>query len=376
MLKKINAARDILCGGVGSADGWEAEPGDIPKQANQGAQQADDWSDSAECETETIHDELAPAKAQRSAIPIALLGVLCGGLVIAAFSVSTNQIQYQTQESLTPTSPIASTYSSSVQPEPKLAASDPTETQSVPEESDGDTNSEDALPTTPEDLPYLSRLSLEKDDLAYGVEGKTTVRARVYSYDGQEEVLCRLEASTSVRVDTTTRADWLAIALPNRNRGLIRAKQVALSRALNSKADSTYERDPVPKDESQASSAANAFTIGSTMEQVKAVQGTPTSVASYGWSYELSTVRFDSEGRVSGYSNLGKNLKVEMLPFDSHKQLSRFTIGSTKDDVLLVQGTPTGVASYGWHYELSTVRFDSEGKVVGYSNLGKNLKVE
>jgi len=58
-----------------------------------------------------------------------------------------------------------------------------------------------------------------------------------------------------------------------------------------------------------------------------------------------------------------------------------FTLGSTKDEVLAVQGTPTGVQNYPslgdvWNYEFSSVDFTTDGVVKGYSNISHNLRVK
>jgi hypothetical protein len=43
-----------------------------------------------------------------------------------------------------------------------------------------------------------------------------------------------------------------------------------------------------------------------------------------------------------------------------------FTLGSTKDEVLAVQGTPTSFSASEWNYGLSSIFFPSrEGSVVG-----------
>lgn len=58
-----------------------------------------------------------------------------------------------------------------------------------------------------------------------------------------------------------------------------------------------------------------------------------------------------------------------------------FTIGSTEDEVLEVMGDPTNIIDFGsvgmkqFSYGFSTVSFKN-GKVDGYNNFGKNLKVK
>ena len=53
------------------------------------------------------------------------------------------------------------------------------------------------------------------------------------------------------------------------------------------------------------------------------------------------------------------------------------TIGSTKSDVVRIQGTPTNVNEYGWwDYGNSTIYFDWRGRVRSWRNYGGNLKVK
>jgi len=118
------------------------------------------------------------------------------------------------------------------------------------------------------------------------------------------------------------------------------------------------------------------FTIGSTPEEVLAVQGTPTAVKEDTWKYGLSTIRFENQ-RVSRYSNLSQNLKVRLLPpphLAAHPP-EFFDLGSTQEEVLAVQGTPTSILPHGWTYGDSTVYFH-QGRVIKVNNAGKNLRLK
>ncbi|HEV2493735.1 MAG TPA: J domain-containing protein [Terriglobia bacterium] len=131
-----------------------------------------------------------------------------------------------------------------------------------------------------------------------------------------------------------------------------------------------------PKGDVSAARARGAFTLGSTEDEVLAVQGTPTSIEGERWTYDSSTVSF-SNGRVDAYSNETQKLHFEMTPqgdVAAARTRGFFTLGSTGDDVLAVQGTPTSVGGNRWGYELSWVVFD-QGKVEGYSNVSGNLRV-
>lgn len=130
------------------------------------------------------------------------------------------------------------------------------------------------------------------------------------------------------------------------------------------------------------------FTLGSTRAQVETAQGTPTSVdKDWGetWWYQGAQVKF-AEGRVSSWSSAPyTKLNVSLAPKDKAKAeaaIARgtYTLGSTKDEVLAIQGTPNELdVTYGetWWYGASTIRFSS-GRVYAWDigNTGPELKVD
>lgn len=124
------------------------------------------------------------------------------------------------------------------------------------------------------------------------------------------------------------------------------------------------EKDPPP-----------AFiTIGSSENDVLRVQGTPSKVEGERWYYGFAQLRF-KEGRVKEYDNYFGNLKVRLLPSkssdtDPHKNF--FTIGSTPDEVLAAQGTPTSIHGNTWSFSFSSVTF-RDGKVNYVSNTDGGL---
>ncbi|MEJ5349294.1 MAG: J domain-containing protein [Desulfosoma sp.] len=121
---------------------------------------------------------------------------------------------------------------------------------------------------------------------------------------------------------------------------------------------------------------AETFGLGSTERDVLRVQGSPDRRNAGRWAYGLSEVRFQ-DGRVVGYDNFDGRLRVFLKPSDSSirkESMDFFTLGSTKDEVLRVQGTPTGIRGALWHYGFSSVRF-VEDRVAAYDNAFGNLKV-
>ena len=122
---------------------------------------------------------------------------------------------------------------------------------------------------------------------------------------------------------------------------------------------------------SSAVSNAGYFTVGSTKDEVLAVQGTPTKLDYYEWGYGLSTVQFRND-RVVSWTIYGVNpLRAKMIPSSAVSNVGYFTVGSTKDEVLAVQGTPTKLDYYEWGYGLSTVQFRND-RVVSWTIYGVN----
>lgn len=127
---------------------------------------------------------------------------------------------------------------------------------------------------------------------------------------------------------------------------------------------------PVPKGERPA-----FFTLGSTKNDILLVEGTPTRIEANRWYYGFSEIRFKNE-QVEEYDNSFGDLKVRLLPsnpFPPALQYGFFTIGSTMDDVLAIQGTPTRIQGNYWFYKLSNIIFRDK-KVQNVVNAGGNLR--
>ena len=65
---------------------------------------------------------------------------------------------------------------------------------------------------------------------------------------------------------------------------------------------------------------------------------------------------------------------------EKSSNITYFTLGSSKEDVLKSMGTPDGIHNYSfgtvWDYDYSTVKFDNNGVVKEYSNLSNNLRIK
>lgn len=139
-----------------------------------------------------------------------------------------------------------------------------------------------------------------------------------------------------------------------------------------------------------ATSTADRTTwdLGSTKATVFNIQGTPTRVVDYNYSeretlyYGESTIELVKE-LVTGYNNASGNLKVRVAPIQlASDQLSNtWTLASSREQLLQVQGTPTQITSDStscgemFRYGSSTVNLKN-GFVSGYDNFDKNLRVK
>jgi hypothetical protein len=102
---------------------------------------------------------------------------------------------------------------------------------------------------------------------------------------------------------------------------------------------------------------ARYFTVGSKVDEVLAVQGMPTESSEDVYHYGSSKVYF-RKGVVESWDVWPQNLlKVRLLPSTTTSGQGYFTVGSTKDEVLAVQGTPTKFSEDFFYYGTSKVYF-------------------
>ena len=133
---------------------------------------------------------------------------------------------------------------------------------------------------------------------------------------------------------------------------------------------------PAPLLQSPPQSLGPFFTIGSSTAEVLAVQGPPSRIQGQTWAYGLAEVQFKN-GRVWSFNNFDGSLRIFMKPVGEHGEKeppAYITIGSTENDVLRVQGTPSKVEGERWYYGFAQLRF-KEGRVKEYDNYFGNLKV-
>ena len=150
--------------------------------------------------------------------------------------------------------------------------------------------------------------------------------------------------------------------------------------------DGNLKIELLPSD--NTTSTAGYFTRGSSQDEVLLVQETPDEINTYRatgieiWSYGWSAVTFSlPDGLVIEWRDTG-NLRVELIPGTGASNTpGYFTRGSSQDDVLHAQGTPTAINTYNalghetWNYGYSTVTFSlPDGLVIEWRDTG-NLNV-
>jgi hypothetical protein len=128
-----------------------------------------------------------------------------------------------------------------------------------------------------------------------------------------------------------------------------------------------------------------SWTLGSSKDEVFRVQGTPDRVVNYDapskeiLHYGGSTIEI-TNGRVTGYANLGGNLRVTVHPLPVQKPASYWSPGAERNQIFQVQGTPSAVSldntvcGEELRYGSSTVNLRN-GVVAGYENISNNLSV-
>ena len=95
---------------------------------------------------------------------------------------------------------------------------------------------------------------------------------------------------------------------------------------------------------------------GSTVGEVYAVQGVPTSTQGETWHYGKSQIRF-AQGKVISWNQHPDNPLRIARDQPVQMQEGTFDVGSTKDEVRAIQGTPVTETETVWDYGPSRVHF-------------------
>ena len=111
---------------------------------------------------------------------------------------------------------------------------------------------------------------------------------------------------------------------------------------------------------------AGFFTIGSSKSDVIAVQGRPEQVMHGLFRYGFSSIFFEDDIVIGWHQSHDTQLKVKMIPMNAYES-TFFTKGSTRDEVISIQGTPDHYRDRGreLRYGESRVTFE-KGRVVSW----------
>jgi hypothetical protein len=124
-----------------------------------------------------------------------------------------------------------------------------------------------------------------------------------------------------------------------------------------SDADNPRTEDTPDSASSGDAAPAGGITAGSTLGEVYAIQGIPTRTEGDVWHYGKSSIRF-AQGKVVSWTQDSANpLRIAR---DQPVQLREglFDVGSTKDEVRSIQGTPVTETENVWDYGPSRVYFE------------------
>lgn len=102
------------------------------------------------------------------------------------------------------------------------------------------------------------------------------------------------------------------------------------------------------------------FTLGSSLGEVYTIQGVPTRTEDDIWYYGKSRVYF-SKGKVFRWNENPENpLRVKIIAETEKSHALFFGKGSSKEEVLAIQGTPDRDAGSVWDYGASRIYFNND----------------
>lgn len=117
------------------------------------------------------------------------------------------------------------------------------------------------------------------------------------------------------------------------------------------------------------------FTVGTSLREVQTIQGIPTKTEPDIWYYGDSKVYFANGKVVRWAESPSHPLRAELDPEVNKTRMEIFGKGSTKKQVLAIQGPPDRDTGDVWDYGVSRVYFDN-GRVKGWDESPFNpLKV-
>lgn len=131
---------------------------------------------------------------------------------------------------------------------------------------------------------------------------------------------------------------------------------------LGFKAEDEYDHTLVMD---RAGTLLDAIELGDSRARVMAIQGVPDEISDSIYRYGSSVIYF-REGRVSAWRNRLPRLRIRDWSVNMLPTLDRFTMGSSRADVVRAQGLPGAFDATSYTYGSSIVSFD-RGQVAGWS---------
>ena len=114
------------------------------------------------------------------------------------------------------------------------------------------------------------------------------------------------------------------------------------------------------------------FTYGSTLGDVYAIQGTPSRTEEGIWYYGKSKIVFKNGVVAYWESDISYPLKTQLT--SDHHKLQAFAIGSSKQDVITIQGHPDQETLEVWNYGMSKVYFKNDKDIGWEDSLSNPLR--
>ena len=133
-----------------------------------------------------------------------------------------------------------------------------------------------------------------------------------------------------------------------------------LKRVESPPPEGAREADTAPAaSETEITRGSGGIRVGSTLGDVYAIQGIPTSTQGDSWYYGKSEIRFAQGKVVSWEESLDNPLRIDRDQAILRRE-GFFGVGSTKEEVRAVQGPPTTETDTVWYYAPSMVFFEND----------------
>ncbi|GEM_PF-3974741 len=107
------------------------------------------------------------------------------------------------------------------------------------------------------------------------------------------------------------------------------------------------------------------LSLGSSRAEFRSMQGEPTAQVGNKWYYGYSWVEFKADKLVRWDISPLSPLTITLKSSHAAPAIGHFSVGSDRDDVIALEGTPSAYDDDVWIYSSSAVYFD-HGRVVGW----------